>query len=381
VAFLDGLTVVSLEQAVAAPFATRQLADLGARVIKVERPGGDFARRYDTVIHGQSSYFVWLNRGKESIELDLKDAQARMVLDTLLERADVFVQNLAPGAAARLGLDADGLGSRFPRLIRCDISGYGGDGPDRDRKAYDLLIQCEAGLLSVTGTENELCRVGVSIADIAAGMYAYSGILAALYERERTGEARAIAVSMLEALGEWMTQPAYYAAYGPNPPPRSGPRHPTVAPYGPFAARDGELVFLAVQNEAEWERLVTRVVARPELARDARFATNSARVANRSALEEIIGGACARLARAELVAALDDAGIASARVNDLAAFWTHPQLEARRRWTEIGIPGASARALLPPVDFSGYRPRMGDVPATGEHTARILAELAMEADA
>ncbi|MBM4421256.1 MAG: CoA transferase [Chloroflexi bacterium] len=375
-ALLEGVTVVSLEQAVAAPFATRQLGDLGARVIKIERPGGgDFARRYDGAVHGESSYFVWLSRGKESLELDLRDPKSAEVMERLLAKADVFVQNLAPGGAAKLGYGVPALQARYPRLVCCSISGYGPDGPYRDRKAYDLLIQCEAGLLSITGTEDEMCRSGISVADISAGVYAYSGILAALYERERTGVARSVEVSMLEALGEWMTQPANLAAYG-SAPRRSGPRHFTVVPYGPYAAKDGGIVFLSVQNETEWANFADRVMGRPDLAQDARFSSNLKRTENRTEVERMVAAACARWTEDELVRELDAADIACARVRDMAGFRAHPQLEARGRWRDIGLPGgAIARASLPPVDFGGFTPPMGDIPSAGEHTAAILKEL------
>jgi crotonobetainyl-CoA:carnitine CoA-transferase CaiB-like acyl-CoA transferase len=373
---LDGILVVALEQAVAAPFASRQLADLGARVIKVERPGGDFARRYDGSVHGQSSYFVWLNRGKESIELDVKDAGGRRVLDALLDRADVFVQNLAPGAAGRLGLAAGDLRRRHPRLICCSISGYGPDGPYRHKKAYDLLVQCEAGLLSVTGSPDEPAKAGISVADIAAGMYAYSGILAALYERERTGEGSSLDVAMLDALGEWMSQPFYYSVYGGQPARRTGARHASISPYGPYAAGGGQ-VFLGLQNEREWAVLCEKILGRPELASDPRFATNTDRVAHDGELTAIIEAALAAIPAGELAAALDAAGIASARLRTPAEFGAHPQLAARDRWREVGTPGGPARALLPPVTVPGREAAMGAVPAVGEHSAAIRAELGL----
>jgi len=377
---LQGITVVSLEQAVAAPFATRQLADLGARVIKVERAGaGDFARHFDRSVHGQASYFVWLNRGKESIELDIKDPGDREVLDALLGRADVFVQNLAPGAAGRLGLGADDLRRRYPRLVSCAISGYGPDGPYRHKKAYDLLVQCEAGLLSVTGTPQEPAKAGISVADIAAGMYAYSGILAALYERERTGEGTSLDVAMLDALGEWMSQPFYYSVYGGEPARRTGARHASISPYGPYAAAGGEEVFLGLQNEREWAVLCEKILNRPDLVADDRFATNPDRVAHDDELTPIVEEALAAIPAEDLAAALDEAGIANARLRTPAEFAAHPQLRARDRWREVDTPGGPIRALLPPVNVPGREARMGAVPALGQHTEAIRAELGLAA--
>ena len=378
---LQDITVVALEQAVAAPFATRQLADLGARVIKVERAGaGDFARHYDRSVHGQASYFVWLNRGKESIELDVKDPGDREVLDALLGRADVFVQNLAPGAAGRLGLGAEDLRRRYPRLISCAISGYGPDGPYRHKKAYDLLVQCEAGLLSVTGTPEEPAKAGISVADIAAGMYAYSGILAALYERERTGEGTSLDVAMLDALGEWMSQPFYYSVYGGQPARRTGARHASISPYGPYAAAGGDQVFLGLQNEREWAVLCEKVLSRPDSVADDRFATNPDRVAHDDELTPIIEAALAAIPAAELAAALDEAGIANARLRTPAEFADHPQLRARGRWREVDTPGGPIRALLPPVNVLGREAVMGAVPALGQHTEAIRAELGLAAE-
>ena len=377
---LEGVTVVSVEQAVAAPFATRQLADLGARVIKVERPGeGDFARRYDTTVHGQSSYFVWLNRSKESVTLDLKAASGREVLAALLARADVFVQNLAPGAAARLELDAGSLGKRYPSLIACTISGYGTSGPWADRKAYDLLVQSETGLVSLTGTPRETSRTGISIADIAAGMYAYSGILTALYVRATTGRARAVEVSLFEALAEWMSQPANYTRHGGTQPPRMGTRHATIAPYGAYPAADGKQVLFSVQNEREWASLCARVLLRPELADDPRFATGPDRVAHRDALDAIIAERFLRSGSGEVMELLESAGIANAGVNDVRDFIDHPVLAGRNRWHEVDTPGGAIPALRPPADLSGVVPRMDPVPAVGEHTDRILAELGLTA--
>ncbi len=373
---LDGITVVSLEQAVAAPFATRQLADLGARVIKVERPGvGDFARHYDGAVKGLSAYFVWLNRSKESLSLDLKHAAAREILRRLLAGADVFVQNLAPGAADRLGLGASQLTTDHPRLIVCDISGYGASGPYRDKKAYDLLIQCETGVVSVTGTPDAPARVGISIADISAGMYAYSGILAALYQRERTGEGAALEVALFDALAEWMSQPLYYTAYGGSAPPRAGASHATIAPYGPFATGDGRQVQLGVQNEREWARFCADVIERPELAVDPRFASNAARVANRPALQAIVEEAFAPLTAEQVTERLDRAQIANARMSTPLDLWQHPQLEARDRWREVGSPSGPLRTLLPPVTMRGVEPRMDPIPDVGAQTERILAEI------
>jgi itaconate CoA-transferase len=375
---LDGLLVVALEQAVAAPFATRQLADLGARVIKIERPGaGDFARGYDTSVLGQASYFVWLNRGKESVELDVKSAGGQQAMAALLARADVFVQNLAPGAAARLGLGASGLLARHPRLICCSVSGYGPDGPYADKKAYDLLVQCEAGLLSVTGTPEAPCKAGISVADIAAGMYAYSGVLTALYERERTGRGSSFEVSLLDALGEWMSQPYLYTVYGDREVRRTGARHASISPYGPYQARGGE-VFIGLQNEREWAVLCERVLGRPDLIADTRFATNPDRVKHDDELTEIIEGVLGAMAPDEVVARLDTAGIASARLRTPAEFAAHPQLEARDRWREAGTPGGPVRALLPPVTVPGREAAMGAVPALGEHTESVLAEFLPE---
>jgi itaconate CoA-transferase len=372
---LSGITVVTLEQAVAAPFATRQLADLGARVIKVERPGnGDFARGYDTAVAGQSSYFAWLNRGKESIQLDVKSEHGRRVMRELVARADVFVQNLAPGAAERAGCGAAELTQRHPRLICCSISGYGPDGPYAGKKAYDLLVQCEAGLLSVTGTPEQPSKAGISVADIAAGMYAYSGVLTALYARERTGQGSRLDVAMLDALGEWMTQPYYYHVLGAHSVRRTGARHASISPYGPYAAADGQ-VFIGLQNDREWAMLCERVLGRPELTTDSRFATNPDRLANDQDLTVIIEQALAGLRCDEITALLDEAAIASARMRTPAEFAAHPQLAARDRWREVDSPGGKIRTLLPPVSGPGPEAAMGAIPAAGQHTASILAEL------
>lgn len=377
---LDGVTVVSMEQAVAAPFATRQLADLGARVIKVERPGaGDFARAYDDVVGGLSSHFVWLNRSKESLTLDLKRPEAAGVLRRLLPRADVFVQNLAPGAADRLGLGAGVLRAAHPRLITCGLSGYGASGPYRDRKAYDLLVQAESGVVSITGTPDEPVKVAVAVADIAAGTYACSGVLTALYARERTGEGASVEVSMLEALGEWMGFPLYYALYGGAPPPRSGARHATIAPYGPYAAAEGETVFLGVQNAREWTRFCAQALDRPALAADPRFATNARRVEHRSALDREIAAVFSRLPAADVVRRLESAGIATARLNTVEQFAAHPQLAARGRWREVASSAGPVRALIPPATIVGVEPRMDPIPALGEQTDAILGELGYDA--
>ena len=369
---LAGILVVALEHAVAVPFATRQLADLGARVIKVERPGGgDFARGYDRSVLGQSSYFVWLNRGKESVELDVKSADGQAALSALLARADVFVQNLAPGAAERLGLGAAQLRVRHPRLICCSVSGYGPEGPYARKKAYDLLVQCEAGLLSVTGTPGEPCKAGISVADIAAGMYAYSGVLTALYERERTGRGSSFDVAMLDALGEWMSQPYYYTVYGGQDARRTGARHASISPYGPYL--DGQ-VFLGLQNDREWAVLCERVLGRPDLIADERFRTNPDRVAHDGELTPIIEAALGSMTPDEVTARLDEAGIASARLRTPSEFAAHPQLAARDRWREVDTPGGQVRALLPPVTGPGREAVMGAVPALGQHTVSVLAE-------
>jgi itaconate CoA-transferase len=375
---LAGLVVVALEQAVAAPFATRQLADLGARVIKIERAGsGDFARAYDESVLGQSSYFVWLNRGKESIELDVKSERGRQVLAALLAGADVFVQNLAPGAAGRLGLDAGALRARHPRLICCSVSGYGPDGPYAGKKAYDLLVQCEAGLLAITGPAGSPAKAGISVADIAAGMYAFSGVLTALYERERTGEGSSVEVSLLDALGEWMTAPFLYDDYGSRPLQRTGARHATISPYGPYRAADGQ-VFLGVQNDREWAVLCQDILGQPGLTADERFATNPARLANDDELTLIIESVLQSWPADEAAARLETAGIANARLRTPAEFAAHPQLAARNRWREVATPAGPVRALLPPATVPGREAAMGAVPALGEHTAAILAEFGLD---
>ena len=378
---LHGITVVSLEQAVAAPFATRQLADLGARVIKIERPdGGDFARSYDQTVKGLSSYFVWLNRSKESLTLDLKHPDAQRVLVRLLERADVFVQNLAPGAGDRLGVAAADLRVRYPRLITCAVSGYGSSGPFAQKKAYDMLVQAEVGVVSITGTPDAPSRVGISVADIAAGMYAYSGILTALLARTSTGQGTRIDVSLFDALGEWMSAPAYYTAYGGVEPPRSGAAHATIAPYELFVAADGMEIYLAVQNAREWKRFCEQVLDRPALVADPRFASNATRVQHRDALHDVIADVFARLTGADLIQRLESAGIAYARRNSVREFLAHPQLAARERWSEIGSPAGTLRALKPPVQMAGLEAVMGDIPSLGQHTEQILEELGFDSN-
>ncbi len=373
---LDGITVVTLEHAISAPFATRQLADLGARVIKVERPDtGDFARDYDGAVKGLSAYFVWANRSKESLTLDLKHLKAREILTRLLAGADVFVQNLAPGAADRLGLSAAKLLPAFPRLIVCDISGYGDSGPYRNKKAYDLLVQSEAGVLSVTGTQENPSKAGISIADISAGMYAFSGVLAALLQRERTGKGTRVEVSMFEALAEWMGHPLYYTHFGGTPPRRTGSRHATIFPYGPFRAGDGKTVMLGLQNEREWKMFCAEVLRRPELSEDPRFSPNPKRLENRELLQEIIDGVFSSLTGEQLVERLEAARIANANVNEVEEVWNHPQFAARNRWREVDSPAGSLPALLPPATFSDFEACMGPVPALGEHSGAILSEL------
>jgi itaconate CoA-transferase len=373
---LEGITIISIEQAVAAPFATRQLADLGARVVKIERPGvGDFARAYDETVRGMASHFVWLNRSKESLTLDLKHPEAKPIIHRLLEHADVFIQNLAPGATERLGLGAEMLLERNARLIVCDISGYGASGPYRDKKAYDLLVQCETGLVSVTGTPETPSKVGISIADTAAGMYAFTGILTALYQRERTGRGTALEISMFEALGEWMGYAAYFTAYGGTPPPRTGASHATIAPYGPFRTGDGKQVNLGLQNEREWAHFCTIVLEQPEMATDPRFDSNAKRVANREALHARIDAVFSQLTIEQVIARLDRAQIANARMNDMQEFWDHPQLQARGRWREVSSPVGPLKALLPPATMRDLEPRMDPIPALGEHTEPILRSL------
>ncbi|AUB75921.1 CoA-transferase [Pseudomonas sp. Lz4W] len=380
---LDGITVVSLEHAIAAPFCTRQLADLGARVIKVERPGtGDFARGYDQRVNGLASHFVWTNRSKESLTLDLKQDSATEVLDSLLATADVLVQNLAPGAAARMGLSFEALHQRFPRLIVCDISGYGAGGPYEKKKAYDLLIQSEGGFLSVTGGpgEEEMAKAGCSIADIAAGMYAYTGILSALLLRGRTGEGSHLDVSMLESLVEWMNYPMYYAYDGATPPPRAGAAHATIYPYGPFPIGDGTTVMLGLQNEREWQLFCDKVLLTPELAKDERFSANFKRVENRQALRALIVESFSTLNFDAVFDRLEHAQIANARVNDMQGVWDHPQLQARDRWREVETSAGTVPSLIPPGSNSAFEPRMDAVPGLGQHTEQVLRELGLDKD-
>lgn len=377
---LSGITVVSIEQAVAAPFATRQLADLGARVIKIERPTeGDFARGYDRSVAGLSSYFVWLNRSKESLTLDLKQPAAQEILARLIGRADVFVQNLAPGAADRLGAGSEELRARHPKLITCDVSGYGSTGPYADKKAYDMLIQAEVGLVSITGTEGAPSRVGISVADIAAGMYAYSGILTALLARHASGTGTAIEVSLFDALGEWMGAPAYYTAYGGTAPGRTGAAHATIAPYELFVSEDKVEIYLGIQNQREWVRFCEQVLGQPELASDPRFATNASRVAHRILLHATIAAVFAELRGTDILELLVSAGIAHAQRNSMDEFLEHPQLSERDRWCSIGSPVGPLRALRPPVRMDNADPVMGDIPALGQHSQAILEELGYDA--
>lgn len=378
---LDGITVVSLEHAIAAPFCTRQLADLGARVIKVERPKvGDFARGYDERVDGLSSHFAWTNRSKESLALDLKHSEAPAILGKLLGQADVLVQNLAPGAADRLGLSYAALSQRYPAMVVCDISGYGSDGPYRDKKAYDLLIQAESGFVSITGTPDSPAKAGCSIADIAAGMYAYSNILAALLQRGRTGKGAHIDVSMLESMVEWMGYPLYYAFDGAMPPPRAGASHATIFPYGPFTAGDGKTIILGLQNEREWDAFCRVVLERPELTTDERFVSNSLRTQSRAALTDIITAVFSALSIEAVIERLERAQIANARMNDMRDVWNHPQLKARERWTSVPSPVGVIPALLPPGTPQSFAPRMDAIPALGQHSERILLELGYTAD-
>jgi itaconate CoA-transferase len=377
---LDGITVLTLEHAIAAPFCTRHLADLGARVIKVERPGvGDFARAYDERVHGLASHFVWTNRSKESLALDVKHPKGREVLDRLVAKADVLVQNLAPGAAARLGLSHEALAPAHPRLIVCDISGYGDDpehpGPCRDKKAYDLLIQSESGFLSVTGTPGEMAKAGCSIADISAGMVAYGNILAALLERGKTGRGCRIDVSMLESMVEWMSFPLYYAFDGAPPPPRAGAAHATIYPYGPFLAGDGKTVMLGLQNEREWQAFCEQVLDQPALARDPRFASNTLRAQAREALGALIVEAFKPFTAEQIIGRLEAAQIANAQARAMQDVWSHPQLAARQRWTQVDTSAGPIPALLPPGVPAAWQPRMDAVPALGQHTEAILAEV------
>ena len=375
---LEGITVIAVEQAVAAPFATRQLADLGARVIKVERPKvGDFARGYDATVNGMASHFVWLNRSKQSLTLDLKQAEAIDVVRRLLSRADVFIHNLAPGAMARLGFASADVRHVHPRLIVCEVSGYGSSGPYCDKKAYDLLVQSEAGVLSITGSEDEPAKVGISIADISAGMYALSSILAALLRRTTTGEGSALEISLFDSLAEWMSYPVYYT-YGGTPPPRSGARHATIDSYGPYTAGDGKVVYLGLQNEREWVRFCVEVLQRPELAADPRFSSNPRRVEHRSELDAAITAAFGTLTAAQVIERLEKAQIANARMNTVEELIAHPQLAARERWRSVSSPAGDVRMLKPPFNFEGMDIPMTAIPAVGEHTDAILGELGIE---
>ncbi|MFJ8309245.1 MULTISPECIES: CaiB/BaiF CoA transferase family protein [unclassified Streptomyces] len=376
---LAGITVVAVEQAVSAPFATRQLADLGARVIKVERTdGGDFARGYDTAARGLASHFVWCNRGKESVALDLKDPRGLDALHRLIAQADVFVQNLAHGAAARLGLDAATLCAEHPRLVAVDISGYGAEGPYAHKRAYDMLVQCEAGLVSVTGTPERPVKAGIPAADIAAAMYAFSGVLAALVRRGTTGRGGPVEISMLEALAEWLGHPLHHVMHGGTEPARTGVAHAVIAPYDAYPTADGGQVLLSVQNDREWRRLAELVLERPELADDPAYASNAERVANRAETDELVARALAGLTAAEAVGRLESAGIACARLNTVGDVAGHPQLAARDRWREVESPVGPLRALLPPINLGGAQEaRMGAVPALGEHTRATLRALGM----
>lgn len=377
---LHGLLVVACEHAIAAPLATRHLADLGARVIKIERPGtGDFARHYDQTVRGMSSHFVWVNRGKQSLTLDLKSGAGQAVLARLLDRADAVVHNLGPGVAGRLGLDGRSLVSKYQRLIACEISGYGTTGPWRSRKAYDLMVQAEAGLLGVTGSPDAPAKAGIPVADIAAAMYAFSGIVSALYARERTGHGGHLEVSLFDSLVEWMGYPFYYARYGGAPPPRSGAHHAAIAPYGPFRTADGDDLLIAVQNDREWQALCTVVLGNPELAGDPRFASNPDRVASRDVLDPLVGAAIEDLSTPEAERRCELARIAYARLGNVGDLERHPQLQARDRWATVGSPAGPVAAALPPWVMSGQVPSSGPVPDLGQHTAVILAELGYSA--
>jgi itaconate CoA-transferase len=373
---LEGITVVGLEQVIAGPYCTRQLAELGARVIKIERTGGgDAARGYDRSVKGQSSHFVWVNRSKESLALDVKHPDAKPILDRLMQKADVFVQNLAPGAAERLGLGAAQLRARHARLIWCGISGYGTGGPYAHKRAYDLLVQCESGLLSVTGTPEQPAKAGISVADIAAGMYAMSSILAALYRRAQDGVGATLDITMFESLGEWMGFPAYFTAYGGEAPPRTGAHHATIVPYGPFKAGDGGTVFLSIQNEREFERFCDGALRNPALKHDPKFSTGPARAQNREAMHAEIEKVFLELKAEEILQRLEKADIANARLNSMQEFWDHPQLKARDRWREVASPAGPIAALRPPFNLDGFEPRMAAVPGLGAHSRAILSEL------
>lgn len=377
---LDGVRVLTVEQAVSAPLTTRHLADLGASVIKVERPdGGDFARAYDATVRGLSSWFVWVGRGKRSLTLDLKAPAAAEIMQRLIARADVFVQNLAPGASERLGLGAEHLRAQYPRLIVCNISGYGEEGPLRDRKAYDLLLQGEGGILAVTGSPDAPAKAGISVVDIAAGMYALSGILAALFERERTGVGATIDVAMIDAIAEWISAPLYFAHYGGTPPLRAGMRHSGIVPYGPYRCANGS-VNLAIQNEREWARFCTGVLGEPDLAHDPRFDGNARRLANRIELERLIEARFATLSVDEVERRLEHADIPFGRVNDLTGVWDHPQLRARGRFAPVRSPVGEVEVLRHPINARGFETGVFAVPALGEHTDEILAEIGYSAD-
>lgn len=372
---LDGVLVIAMEHAIAGPFATRQLADMGARVIKIERAiTGDFARHYDASINGMSAFFAWSNRGKESVVLDIKDEDGRVLLERLLEKADVFLQNLVPGAAERLGLSFESLHEKNPKLICCDISGYGRGGPWSDKKAYDLLIQAAAGMASVTGTDDAPARAGISIADISAGMYAYSGILQALLQRHRTGKGINVEVSMFEALSEWMSFPLYSAHYSGKLPARSGMSHAAIAPYGQFQTGDGQKIVFGLQNDREWARFCTVVMADQSLQHDPKFETNIVRAANRLELENLINQTLSKITLAEVVERLDEAGIANAPLNNMHDLWDHPQFAARDRWRDVDTPVGSIKSLVPPATLSGVEPLMGRVPSLGEHTEAVFRE-------
>jgi crotonobetainyl-CoA:carnitine CoA-transferase CaiB-like acyl-CoA transferase len=377
---LEGITVVSLEQAVAAPFATRQLADLGARVIKIERPEvGDFARGYDATVRGLSSHFVWLNRSKESLTLDLKRPEAVEVLHAVLASAHLFVRNLSPGATELFGLVTSEMRKKYPRLIICNLSGYGSKGPYRDKKAYDMLIQAEAGLISITGTKETPSKVGISVADISCGMYAYSGILTALLVRAKTGEGVAMETSLFDSLGEWMSYAAYYTLGG-TAPPRTGANHATIAPYGPVTSGDGKIVYLGLQNEREWKKFCEVVLQRPGLSTDSRFASNALRVKNRPALDAAMQEVFGTLTAAEIIARLETAQIANARLNTVQEFVEHPQLKARERWTTVDSPAGPLPALFPPVTIEGVETAMNEIPRLGQQSEAILAELGFSAE-
>jgi itaconate CoA-transferase len=373
---LGGLRVVALEQAVAAPLCTRHLVDLGADVVKIERPdGGDIARGYDSVVRGESAYFVWLNQGKRSVSLDLSASGDREVLSRLLGRADVFVHNLGPGSVDRLGFGWDRVHGLWPGLISCGISGYGIDGPYRDRKAFDLLLQGESGLMSLTGTPENPAKVGVSVADISAGMYALSSILVALITKRQTGVGTFIDISMLECLGEWLGAPLLHQLYGGAAPPRAGMRHNMIVPYGPYRVGGNALVNIAVQTTAQWKRFCQLVLEKPELEDDPRYATNESRVANRAGLEETIEAVLSRDSRQAVLARLDAADLPSGALNDLSDVVAHPQLRGRERWAMVQTQNGPVRALSHPMNIQGLRRRPGAVPMLGEHSAQVRLEL------